>query len=491
MLRDLPYYFYYREQILRALSFSARGIIASSLGALACVAILGCSSVPKISVAQDLTRYPQDALFYVDSALESTLDSRPDSALESRANVARSWNDEAIKKRKSLAQAYLQGHFSPWSKNPNPNPNEVFWMLGALRKSPGFSENRLPHSSEFIQALIESMDIAHYPSAKQKAIITTPCDVRAVPTKSPRFDSADDYPFDQWQNSWLFMGTPVLITHYDTSRQWAHVESGFVSGWVQAENLATISDTQAKQLMQASYIAPKRDYIPLRERQSHALIGAARIGQILPISAVPKSGWSVLVALRDEQGRAKLVESSASMQDFYELPRDFTQKQAAALINEMIGDKYGWGGYLGSRDCSAFIRDIFANFALYLPRNSRAQANAKKSMQDLSKLRRRAKEREIIERGIPFASVLYLKGHIMLYIGEYQGRAMVAHSAWSVKPTTLFRKHRSMLGGVVITSLYAGKEHSGVFSRKLLIDRVTGMTNLLELMEIVSEEASK
>ena len=104
-------------------------------------------------------------------------------------------------------------------------------------------------------------------------------------------------------------------------------------------------------------------------------------------------------------------------------------------------------------------------------------------MQDLSHLSRKQKERYIIEHGIPFGSVLYLKGHIMLYIGEYQRRAMVAHSAWSVKTSTLFRKYKNMLGGVVVTSLYAGKEHNGIFSKTLLIDRVVGITNLYSLLE--------
>lgn len=46
-----------------------------------------------------------------------------------------------------------------------------------------------------------------------------------------------------------------------------------------------------------------------------------------------------------------------------------------------------------------------------------------------------------------------------------------------------------MLGGVVITSLYAGKEHNGIFSRKtLLIDKIAGMTNLVALLETMEEK---
>lgn len=423
--------------------------------------MLGCAKKQVTTIAKDVSVYPQDARFYV---------------LPSNDSVSKhSSNAKAIK------EAYLQAHFSPWSAKPNPDVKSVFWVQGSLRSKPGFGENRLPNSKEFTQEILDSMDIAHYPSAAQKAIITQATNVRVVPSEKMRFDTEDDFPFDQWQNSWIFSGTPVLITHYDKTKRWAHIQSGFVSGWILVSSVALVDEKQIARLKKSSYILSKRDNIPLYAKGK--FLTNARVGQIFPVVKSLKERDIVLVPMRDMQGRAQLVESTIAAQDIASFPRGFSQGRSADLINTMLGDKYGWGGYLASRDCSAFIRDIFANFGLYLPRNSRAQAQVKKSMQDLSHLSRKQKERYIIEHGVPFGSVLYLKGHIMLYIGEYEGRAMVAHSAWSVKTSTLFRRYKNMLGGVVITSLYAGKEHNGAFSKKLLIDRVTGITNFYDLLE--------
>lgn len=423
--------------------------------------MLGCAKKQVTTIAKDVSVYPQDARFYV---LPSN-----DSASKHPSNA------------KAIKEAYLQAHFSPWSAKPNPDVKSVFWVQGSLRSKPGFGENRLPNSKEFTQEILESMDIAHYPSVAQKAIITQATNVRVVPSEKMRFDTEDDFPFDQWQNSWIFAGTPVLITHYDTTKRWAHIESGFVAGWILVNSVGLIDEKQIARLKKSSYILPMRDNIPLYHKDKFLI--NARVGQILPVVKSLKERDIVLVPMRDMQGKAQLVESSIAARDIASFPKGFSQGRSADLINTMLGDKYGWGGYLASRDCSAFIRDIFANYGLYLPRNSLAQAQVKKSMQDLSHLSRKQKERYIIEHGVPFGSVLYLKGHIMLYIGEYEGRAMVAHSAWSVKTSTLFRRYKNMLGGVVITSLYAGKEHNGAFSKKLLIDRVTGITNFYDLLE--------
>lgn len=430
-----------------------------ALCVVACL-FVGCAKKQITTIAKDVSKYPQDARFYLvpkDELAGSSFDTR------------------------LLKEAYLKAHFSPWSAKPNPDVKSVFWVQHSLQTTPGFGENRLPNSKEFTQGILDSMDIAHYPSAAQRAIMTESTNVRVVPSEKMRFDTEDDFPFDQWQNSWIFANTPVLITHYDKTKRWAHIQSGFVSGWILVSSVALVDVQQIARLQKASYILPKRDNVPLYHNGK--FLTNARVGQILPVAKSLKERDIVLVAVRDMQGKAQLVESTIAAQDIASFPRGFSQGRSADLINTMLGDKYGWGGYLASRDCSAFIRDIFANYGLYLPRNSLAQAQVKKSMQDLSQLSRKQKERYIIEHGIPFGSVLYLKGHIMLYIGEYQGRAMVAHSAWSVKTSTLFRKYKNMLGGVVVTSLYAGKEHNGIFSKTLLIDRVVGITNLYSLLE--------
>ena len=69
----------------------------------------------------------------------------------------------------------------------------------------------------------------------------------------------------------------------------------------------------------------------------------------------------------------------------------------------------------------------------------------------------------------------------MIYLGAIEGRAIVAHSAWSV---TSGKKYENLLGGVVVSSLYVGDEKNGVFSRnKTLLERVGAMSDMRALSE--------
>ena len=146
---------------------------------------VGCAKKQATTIAKDMSIYPQDARFYLvpkDELAGSSFDTR------------------------LLKEAYLKAHFSPWSAEPNPDVKSVFWVQDSLRTKPGFGENRLPNTKEFTQSILESMDIANYPSAAQRAIMTESTNVRVVPSEKMRFDTEDDFPFDQWQNSWIFSG---------------------------------------------------------------------------------------------------------------------------------------------------------------------------------------------------------------------------------------------------------------------------------------------
>ena len=417
--------------------------------------------------AKDPSIYSQDALSYV-----------------AKSSKQKPQNKDAKQKLESLAKLYLKEHFSAWEiTKANPDKKSVFWAQDPLLKNTGFGENLFPNSLETTKEIYERMNIKAYPSTLTKAIIIETTDVRAVPSDKPRFKRADDYPFDQWQNSLIFANTPVMITHYDTSKEWAHIQSGFVYGWVKMRDLAIINTHEREILTKIkTYILPVRDKIPIYDRKGEFLTHA-RVGQILGVASVVRGDYLVYIAKREISGKATLIGARLKPKDFMLFPQSFSPTLTAQIINTMMGHKYGWGGYLANRDCSAFIRDIFANFGLYMPRNSYSQGRWARNMIELDKLDRKQKEQYILENGVPFASILWLKGHIMLYIGEYKGKAMVAHSSWSVRTKKKRTETKSLLGGVVITSLYAGEENNAKDNYTLLIDRILGISNLQDKLQ--------
>lgn len=398
--------------------------------------------------------------------------------------------------RENLKESYLKAWYSPWlDAKVKSNKKEVFWILKEMNKSTGYGEDLKPNAKAFNDELIKSMDIAHYPSAKIKAVVVRDSDVRAVPTNKPYYLSQKGYPFDRYQNSLIFQGTPVLITHFNLDKTYAHIQSSFVYGWIKVSDLAYMRDKDIELLTKLkNYVMPIKDKIPLYTDYGYFYTDA-RVGELFALipqsqnaSQNPqKKELKAYGFLRDAKGYATLQSVILNEKDFFVFPKAFTSENMAYFIDTMLGQKYGWGGLLGNRDCSAFTRDSFANFGILLPRNSYAQSRYANNYVDLSSMKAKEKEDYIIKNATPFGTLIYLKGHIMLYLGAYNHQAIVAHSIWSVQTQKHFKTLSHKIGGVVITSLWLAEEHNGAFSKKkLLIDRVLGMSDLKDFVHKTS-----
>lgn len=143
----------------------------------------------------------------------------------------------------------------------------------------------------------------------------------------------------------------------------------------------------------------------------------------------------------------------------------------------MMGQPYGWGGYLFNRDCSLAMRDLFVPFGVWLPRNSSAQAKAWQFI-SFVKASPSGKESIIKDEGVPFATLLWLRGHITLYIGEYKGEPVMFHNVWGVRTNDGNGEGRHIIGRAVVTSLQPGAELPNVRRENLILSRLQGMSVL-------------
>jgi cell wall-associated NlpC family hydrolase len=95
----------------------------------------------------------------------------------------------------------------------------------------------------------------------------------------------------------------------------------------------------------------------------------------------------------------------------------------------MLNEPYGWGGEDGFHDCSSFIQDIFKSFGFTLPRNADAQEMLPgkrfsfKNLNDDERL-------DIIKKLKPGA-LLFMKDHVMLYLGYFDSSAYVINDITS------------------------------------------------------------
>lgn len=395
-------------------------------------------------------------------------------------------------KKLALKKEYLTYFFSPFDKKPKHNVKELQWGLREAYQDLGFGENLLPYQKEEIEELEFEANLEAYPSVKKPAIITRNSNLRVLPTNKPQFSNPNQagkgFPFDNWQNSAIYVGTPVLITHYSRSGKWAFVESGFVSGWILALDVGILNDNQVQSLKQMQdFLVVKKDLTPIKNSHQEYL-ESARIGMLLPLLGSTKTQYESQIFLRNSRGYAYALKVALNQDAFDKFPMNFSVQAVASLAQGIVGEKYGWGGMFGNRDCSMFLRDILGNFGFYLLRNSQAQMRQKSIQEskdstlyfDLSHLNVEQKKDFIQQQAVPFATLLGMKGHIMLYIGELDGQIYILHDIWGLRTLqNETQEGRKILGQIVITPIEIGKHIQGIHQDKLLIDRIYGMRNLL------------
>ena len=84
------------------------------------------------------------------------------------------------------------------------------------------------------------------------------------------------------------------------------------------------------------------------------------------------------------------------------------------------------------------------------------------------------KEKYIIEYGIPFLSLIYLPGHIMLYVGQNNGKPVFFHNVMGM--CRFDTKGRFVAGKTVLSH---GDDTLKTFpNEKTLLDKISMMRNI-------------
>ena len=155
-----------------------------------------------------------------------------------------------------------------------------------------------------------------------------------------------------------------------------------------------------------------------------------------------------------------------------------TPAQVALIGNVMMGQRYGWGGMFGDRDCSALTRELLTPFGIWLPRNSLSQARSGRRIM-LDGMSIKEKEKAILRDGVPFLTLVWLRGHIMLYVGPYKGRPAIFHNVWGVRTVEgASDNERFVIGRAVVSSITPGSELRDLYRTTTFGDRVNSITVL-------------
>ena len=411
---------------------------------------------------EDILKLKQDGTAYVNSDMADKL------------LVEKKYQDIMIKN-------YEKNFFRPWKKEMAAfEKKDIMDVINGYKENPGYGQNKLKNSMDWLKKIADNCDTESFPSLKIKAITIRASDLRVLPTIKPIFsefkNSIGGYPFDDLQNSALDVNSPVLLTHKSKDGEWYFAESAHTFGWIKSEDVAFVNDDFIKSWQTGNYISIIEDGTSILD-ENGLFRFKAFVGCVFPIVSESDRNFNIRIAISDENKNAVIKTAVITKDVSVKMPIDLTEKNIGKMINAVIGKPYGWGGMYQERDCSSTLRDLFTPFGLWLPRNSGQQAGEGIYI-SLKDLKSEDKEKMIIENGVPYLSLIWMKGHIILYIGKQNGKAIVFQNIWGVRTKeNNGETGRKIIGGSVITTLRPGIEAENSYGA--LLDRVNGITILI------------
>ena len=380
-------------------------------------------------------------------------------------------------RRKELLHEMRERFFSPWSQTePRKAKETLEWVFDRYGKGGIFGENLQPRPFSWAEEQRKASRIGAAGELNRLAASVRPSSLRLMPTDEPVFLSPDlpgeGYPFDYLQNSLVHPGEPLFVSHLSEDGLWAWCDTSYASGWMKIHDLAFADRAAAERWMGFPLAAVVSENTVFRH-EGTALF-RAKVGTLLPLVRKGIVGHLVAVPFRDRDGNLGVSQAAVSADDVEPVPLPMTPWKLASAAEEFSGELYGWGGFLGNRDCSAMTRDLLLPFGIWLPRNSAAQAGTGEVI-PLDGLSPAEKKALIAGKGVPFLTLLGMPGHVMLYIGTYRGEPLVLHTMWGIRTERNGKEGRHVVGKNVISTLDLGSDLPDHTPGRLLADRLNRM----------------
>jgi hypothetical protein len=363
-------------------------------------------------------------------------------------------------------------YFMPWRISAIKMDKEKLSWANVVfnKKDKYYAENMLPWEYEKIQKIIENTNFEDLNKVAKYAITTKEVQIRNLPSLSPFFKdpnlAGEGFNFDYLQNTRLHVNEPLFVSHYSLDKTWAFVQTNVSTGWIRANELKLLGAKELTVFHNSPLLLITKDNIPLYDTASNYLLHV-KLGSLLPILSEDENFFYTYIFAPHK------ILTKVSKDEAATFPLAFEENSIKQVANELLGERYGWGGFMNNRDCSAMTKDYFQSFGIWLPRNSFSQSKSGDYI-SLENLTIKEKEALLKEKAIPFQSLLYLRGHIMLYLGTFEEKALVMHNTWGLKVEENGQEKRKIIGRSIISDLYLGSQEESIIEESMLINQLKG-----------------
>lgn len=296
-------------------------------------------------------------------------------------------------------------------------------------------------------------------------------DQRFLPTAQGLFSKRGDTEFDELQNSALDAGTPVAVVHTSLDGKWSYVISTLSDGWVETKAIAFAQMKQVKDYADKDHfaviVAYKADIFLDEAMTQH--YQTSRMGNRFVLLEEHPLYWVVEIPSRNKDGSLALVKGYLAREHAH---RGYLPYTARTIYNQafrMLDKPYGWGDMNAEQDCSRLLQMIYATVGIELPRDSVNQAKTGTLVAAFDDKTPGNIKMAHLEQATGASTILYLKGHIMIFLGMVDGRPYAIHATSGYMKTIDEKQVKMIINKTVVSDLSLG-EHSarGSLLRRLL-----------------------
>lgn len=248
---------------------------------------------------------------------------------------------------------------------------------------------------------------------------------------------------DRFQENAIFPGEVVLVLHESLDKEWFFVQKYNYSAWVKKsavaiglreDVLAYQNDVDERLVMTGKHV--RTVYNPEDKRVSDIFLD---MGLSLPLTKSenvpqlvdgrnPCTSFVVRMPVKEDDGslliKNVMIARSEEVSIGY-LP--MTSANILKLSFKLLGERYGWGNRYNTRDCTGFTLSIYNCFGLLMLRNSKEQGHYALGITTDLHQKTLSEQHEILSAQI-VGDEIYSRGHVMLYIGQENGKSYMIHN---------------------------------------------------------------
>ncbi|MBN9226396.1 MULTISPECIES: SH3 domain-containing C40 family peptidase [Legionella] len=321
-----------------------------------------------------------------------------------------------------------------------------------------YAENFKEHDALWLNRIQRNMDLPAIETLafneKNKAIAVNNTFARALPEHAPDFYHftipGQGFPFDNLQESVIWAGTPLYVFTMSQDKSWSLVLTpDAYFAWVKSSDIAYASTQFIEQWKNAA----KKGLVAITEtetsvmNQHHHFELTGYIGAVFPFVGRDDNDISILIPVKNEHHQAVTQIGVVSSHSASVMPLEASKKNMAKILKQLQNRPYGWGGAFFFNDCSQELKSLFTPFGIWLPRNSAQQAKISSGV-DLTKNTVDERIRTLKTQGHPLMTLIYIGGHVMLYLGNrsinHEEAAMTYQNIWGLSPAS--RDKRYVIG---------------------------------------------